>query len=169
MESPAETNDLRYRLAVDTDLHKVYDLYMDQSSNAYLTYDFMDKMEFEKIYNELLPTSTLYVVEMDDSVIASYRLIPKTDRQAHIVYLGGFVVDHSVQGRGIGSKILDHIKHQAAKEGKKRIELTVDINNDAALKLYKKTGFEIEGRIRHSYKINPGNRYLDEYLMGMIL
>ncbi len=169
MESPADTIDLRYRLAVDTDLHKVYDLYMDKSSNAYLTYDFMDKLQFEKIYYELLPTNTLYVVETESGVIASYRLIPKADRQAHIIYLGGFVVDHSVQGRGIGSRILDHIKQKAANEGKKRIELTVDINNEAALKLYKKTGFEIEGRIRNSYKINPGNQYLDEYLMGIIL
>lgn len=169
MNSQQETNELRYRCAVGADIDTVYDLYMDQSSNAYLTYDFMDKMEFEKIYNELLPTNTLYVVETNEGVIASYRLIPKKDRQAHIVYLGGFVVDSAMQGRGIGSKILNHIKYVVANEGKKRIELTVDINNEAALRLYQKVGFEIEGRIRNSYKISPGNRYLDEYLMGMIL
>lgn len=169
MQSPSEISELGYRLAEQRDFDKVYDLYMDQSSNAYLTYDYMDKGDFRKIYNDILLAKTLFVVELEGNVIASYRLIPKTDRQAHIVYLGGFVVDRSLQGKGIGSKVLNHIKDNVAAEGKRRVELTVDVNNEAAIKLYKKTGFEIEGRVRNSYKVNPGNRYLDEYLMGLIL
>ena len=54
-------------------------------------------------------------------------------------------------------------------QGKTRIELTVDIENKPAIKLYEKIGFVIEGRVRNSYKRFPENRYLDEYLMGLIL
>jgi putative acetyltransferase len=96
-------------------------------------------------------------------------LIPKKDRQAHTIYLGGFVVDHFMKGKGIGTKILSYIMQLAANEGKTRIELTVDTENIAAITLYQKMGFVIEGRIRNSYMRLPENRYFDEYIMGLIL
>lgn len=169
MDVQSETFQLHYRLALDKDVDILYDLYMDDVSNPYLTYDHMDKNEFERIYHELLPTKTLYVVEADDKVIASYRLIPKSDRQAHTIYLGGFVVNHSLKGKGLGSKILEHIKNMATTEGVKRIELTVDLENEGAIRLYSKTGFVIEGHIRKSYKRSSTERYYDEYLMGLLL
>ncbi|MBC7827814.1 MAG: GNAT family N-acetyltransferase [Chitinophagaceae bacterium] len=160
---------MKHRLAIEKDIDFVYDLYMDEVSNPYLTYDPMSKKEFENIYYELLPENTLYIVEIDDRVIASYRLIPKKDRQAHIFYIGGFVVNHAMKGKGFGSKILSHIKDFATKHGKKRIELTVDIENEPAIKLYSKIGFMIEGRIRNSYKRSTTNKYYDEYFMGLTL
>ena len=74
-----------------------------------------------------------------------------------------------MKGRGIGTKILNHIIQLVGNEGKTRIELTVDTENEKAIKLYEKIGFVIEGRIRNSYKRFPENRYFDEYLMGLIL
>ena len=169
MELSRGTLNLNHRLAIEKDMDSIYDLYMDEVSNPYLTYDPMNKKDFEKIYHGLLPENTLYVVEVNNQVIASYRLIPKKDRQAHTLYLGGFVVNHTMKGKGIGGKILSYIKDSAAKEGKKRIELTVDIQNEAAINLYKKIGFMIEGHIRNSYKRSTTNRYYDEYLMGLTL
>ena len=34
--------------------------------------------------------------------------------------------------------------------------------------LYKKIGFEIEGRIRNSYRLSATEQFYDEYLMGLI-
>jgi RimJ/RimL family protein N-acetyltransferase len=169
MDLPPESFDLEYRLATHSDFNSVYDLYMDRVSNPYLTYDHMTREEFESIYEELLDTKTLYIVESNQRVVASYRLTPKTDRQAHTIYLGGFVVSHSMKGKGIGTTILNHIKKSSVDDGKMRIELTVDINNENAINLYKKVGFIIEGRIRKSYRRSATNVYYDEYLMGLIL
>jgi putative acetyltransferase len=169
MSFPSKSPDLNYRLGAPEDMDAVYDLYMNEQSNPYLTYDHMDKEEFEKIYNDLLPMDTLYVAEIEGQVIGSYRLIPKTHRQADTVYLGGFVVDPSFKGQGVGSKMLNHIKETAIDEGKKRIELTVDVENEPAIHLYKKIGFLIEGRIRMSYKRSSTGKHYDEYLMGLIL
>ena len=169
MSDTTNNPDLKYRLASESDLEPVYQLYMDEASNPYLTYDPMDRQSFEKIFIGLVPTGTLYVVEMAGKVIGSYRLIPKLDRQAHTIYLGGFVVAGSMKGRGIGSKILRHIAQVAEKEGKTRIELTVDTENKPAISLYQKIGFVIEGRIRNSYRRLPEHRYFDEFLMGLLL
>lgn len=163
------SKDLVHRLASLQDLNAVYDLYMDESSNSYLTYDPMDRPEFRKIYDELLKTETLFVVEENGEIIATYRLIPKENRQAHTVYLGGFVIKSGLKGRGIGTRVLTHVKNNAASEGIKRIELTVDLKNEPAINLYKKIGFEIEGIVRMSYKLKATGQYYDEYLMGLIL
>jgi RimJ/RimL family protein N-acetyltransferase len=165
----SELDSLTYRPVSEKDFDAVYDLYMDGASNSYLTYDPMDKIAFGPIFHKVLATNTLYVAELNKEVIATYRLIPKTDRQADTIYLGGFSVKPSLKGKGFGTKILTHIKNEAAQQGKKRIELTVDIANETAINLYKKTGFEIEGHIRMSYKRSDTGAYYDEYLMGLIL
>lgn len=158
-----------HRLASGRDIDSVYDLYMEETSNPYLTYDPMDRNAFRSIYAELLKSQTLYVVQADNEVIAVYRLIPKTDRQAHTIYLGGFTIKKELQGKGLGTQILVHIKNTAMQRNKTRIELTVDINNIAAIRSYKKIGFEIEGIVRKSYRLSSTNQYYDEYLMGLIL
>lgn len=168
MDSAGEI-DIKHRFATAADFDSIFDLYMDSASNPYLTYDPMDKDEFKKIYEELIPSNTLYIAELDGKVAGTYRLIPKKDRQAHIIYLGGFAVSHSMKGKGIGSKILDHIAYISENEGRKRIELTVDVDNEPAINLYTKMGYAIEGRIRNSYRRNQENRYFDEYLMGKLL
>ena len=80
---------LNIRLASQQDVDAVFDLYMDDVANPSLTYDPMDRESFKSLYIELLPTATLFVVEMAGKVIGTFRLIPKKDRQAHTIYLGG--------------------------------------------------------------------------------
>ncbi len=48
-----------------------------------------------------------------------------------------------------------------------RLELGVMAHNTAAIALYKKQGFEIEGTRKHAYVIN--DHYVDEYYMAKIL
>jgi len=158
-----------HRLASSRDFDSIYDLFMEESANPYLTYDPMGKEDFTVIYNQLLKTETLFVVENEGVIIATYRLIPKTDRQAHTVYLGSFTIKKDQQGKGLGKKILENIKAYAAEQHKIRIELTVDINNAGAIALYKKSGFEVEGQVRKSYRLSATNEYYDEYLMSVLL
>ena len=157
-----------HRLAEEKDFSAVYGLYMDTTSNPYLTYDPMPEEDFRPVYNDLLRTGTLYVVEDEKEIISTYRLIPKTARQEHTLYLGSFTVKTSLQGKGFGSKILAQILNGAAAKGKIRVELTVDIHNAPAIALYKKCGFEIEGKVRKSYKLSSTNEYRDEYLMAWV-
>lgn len=158
-----------HRLASLHDFDCIYDMYMEESANPYLTYDPMSKQEFEKIYGELLKTETVFVAENEGTIISTYRLIPKTDRQAHTVYLGSFTIKKDFQGKGFGKKILEDIKAYLSRQHKIRIELTVDLNNTPAITLYKKAGFEIEGHIRKSYTLSATSEYYDEYLMAVLL
>jgi L-phenylalanine/L-methionine N-acetyltransferase len=160
---------MHHRLATLSDYDFIYRIYMDDTGNKYLTYDPMDKAAFMPIYEDLLASQTLYVVEEDGRLIGTYRLIPKHYRQAHTVYLGSLGIDPFFKGKGNGFAILEEMKENVRREGRSRIELTVDLDNDAAVHLYKKAGFVIEGVVRHSYKLRTTNQFYDEYLMAVLL
>jgi L-phenylalanine/L-methionine N-acetyltransferase len=167
---PLQMNmDLNYRLAETRDLQNVYGLYMHPASNAFLTYDPMPVETFHAVYVSLLAEKNLFVVDLQSELIATYRLIKKTHRQSHIAYLGGFSVKDSMKGKGIGFMVLQHIKQEAQAQFCSRIELTVDTENHPAINLYRKVGFEIEGKLKNNYRLASSGKFYDEYIMALLL
>lgn len=71
------------------------------------------------------------------------------------------------RGKGIGEKLFNELFNWANENNIKRLELTVVCENEIAIKLYKKLGFEIEGINRKS--MMKDNNYFDEYYMAKIL
>ncbi|ANE49162.1 GNAT family N-acetyltransferase [Flavisolibacter tropicus] len=157
------------RLAQPSDFDFIYDIYMDEEANPQLTFDPMGREAFKTIYDGLLQTHTLYVAEEDGERVGTYRLIPKQYRQAHILYLGSFGVQPTDKGKGYGYRILEEIKQRSKEQGFLRLELTVEVNNDRAIHVYQKAGFEMEGRIRKSSRLDSTGDYYDEYLMAILL
>jgi RimJ/RimL family protein N-acetyltransferase len=82
----------------------------------------------------------------------------------HVATLDTFVAaDH--RGRGIGTALMEEAMTWARKHGLERVELSVYPHNEAALALYRRFGFEQEGRlVRHSKK---SYGYEDEILMAV--
>lgn len=68
--------------------------------------------------------------------------------------------------QGIGKKLFALLEKWAAENDLARLELTVIKDNETALHLYKKRGFEIEGVKRHS--IFSNGEYRDEYYMAKL-
>lgn len=50
-------------------------------------------------------------------------------------------------GKGVGQQLLNFAEQKAKESGFSKLSLTVVQDNDAALKLYQKMGFEIVGEI----------------------
>ena len=71
------------------------------------------------------------------------------------------------RGQGIGSLFFEQLEKWAAENGISRMELTVECTNTAAIRLYEKSGFKIEGTRLRSMKVN--GCFVDEYYMGYIL
>lgn len=70
-------------------------------------------------------------------------------------------------GAGIGSKLLVAVLDRADNWlNLKRIEIEEYTDNEAALKLYKKLGFEVEGTCRmYAFR---NERFVDAYLMARV-
>lgn len=87
-------------------------------------------------------------------------------RRRHAASLGMAVRD-DVQGQGVGSALM-HAMLDLADNWLNivRLELVTWTDNEAALALYKKAGFVIEGTHRH-YAFRDG-QYVDAYALGRI-
>lgn len=70
------------------------------------------------------------------------------------------------RGQGAGSEFLRRLDAWARENGLTRLELTVMCHNAAALRLYQKNSFEIEGRARRSLMVDGAP--VDEYYMAKL-
>ena len=55
------------------------------------------------------------------------------------------------------------------KENIRRIDLYAEADNPIAINFYKKTGFQLEGVLKKYFKREDENKYVDEYVMALIL
>jgi len=112
----------------------------------------------EKQYESLILNS--------DSTILSLALI--AERQAGSATVGfliaqhvgpeweleNIVVDREIQGKGIGTQLLNELLNHAKQVNSEAVFLEVRESNEAAKGLYEKLGFQAGGR-RKSYYNNP--------------
>lgn len=77
----------------------------------------------------------------------------------------GIMVHADYQGEGIGKALLEKVLDLADNWLMLvRVELTVFVENERAVKLYKSLGFEMEGTKKYAAIRN--GKYADEYLMA---
>ena len=87
-------------------------------------------------------------------------------RQAHSIYIAMGVLQAWV-GRGIGRSLLEALEGWAQSNGLHRLELMVNYNNERAIRLYEKFGFEREGVKRHALRVD--GRYIDAFYMAKLI
>ena len=85
---------------------------------------------------------------------------------AHVGILGMGLLP-AYRGRGLGLTLIQRTLAAARQSGFHRVELTVRPENANAAALYRKVGFELEGRLRDDVQID--GVYSDLLVMGMLL
>jgi RimJ/RimL family protein N-acetyltransferase len=111
--------------------------------------------------------STILVAEADGKLVG-YLVARggRARRNKHTVYVAiGVLAQY--RGKGVGTMLLTELECWARNHHIHRLELTVVADNQRALALYRKMGFEQEGVKRHSLQIN--GKYVDEYYMAKLL
>ena len=108
-----------------------------------------------------------FVAEIDNKVVGLVTLmVHGNQRKSHVGYIA-IMVNSDFHGKGVGYKLMDKVIDIADNELKlKRLELSAFKENERAINLYKKFGFEIEGTMRMSALRN--GIYSDEYSMSRI-
>ncbi len=109
-------------------------------------------------------------------LVAEYegQLVGHAFLQSHALMSLRHVADLNIavhlgwQKKGVGTKLLHQIIECAKQAGDiEKIELNVRASNTAAISLYKKLGFEEEGRLKNRVKVQ--NFYIDDIIMGLDL
>lgn len=124
-----------------------------------------EKEFLQNIQSSILEKIFLFEIENKIVGMCSIEGINKI-RIKHRVDLA-ITVLKNYWGNKIGEKLIDYAIQYCKSNCIKKIELTVRIDNERALKLYKKFGFEIEGEIKNFIYLN-GN-YYNCYYMGLLL
>jgi len=110
----------------------------------------------------------LLVAEVDGRVIgnAGLHATSRSPRRRHAGSIGMSVIDQ-FQGKGVGSALMTAILDIADNWlNYRRLELTVYTDNERAIELYRKFGFEMEGTLReYSYR---NGEYVDAYTMARL-
>lgn len=90
------------------------------------------------------------VAERAGAILGAAGLWRSIGRRAHCGLIG-IGVDQAHQRRGIGRALMNAlIDYSDNWIGLRRLELTVNVDNEGAIALYRSLGFEIEGRERQS-------------------
>lgn len=84
-----------------------------------------------------------------------------THQKTWIVDVG---VHPNAQDKGVGTALLTAIKLLAAEQGIHKLSLRVLSTNPAAIQLYQKNGFEIEGRLKDEFWMDA--QFVDDLLMA---
>lgn len=124
-----------------------------------------EKEFLQNMQNSILEKMFLCEIENKIVGICSIEGVNKI-RIKHRVDLA-ITVLKNYWGNKIGEKLIDYAIEYCKSNSIKKIELTVRIDNERALKLYKKFGFEIEGEIKKF--IYFGGNYYNCYFMGLLL
>ncbi|MCY8038427.1 GNAT family N-acetyltransferase [Bacillus paralicheniformis] len=110
----------------------------------------------------------VFVCAADDGSLVGYVAavrgqVQRTRHRAHII-IG---IRQTYIGQGIGVKLFQALEKWACEEKLHRLELTVMTHHTAAVRLYKKMGFIIEGTKKHALKVK--GQYVDEYVMSKLI
>ncbi|WP_343045278.1 GNAT family N-acetyltransferase [Piscibacillus halophilus] len=134
------------------------------SGERHWTVDMQEKM-IQKINSE--KRSNLFIAEEEHDLLG-YLIIRggSATKNKHVasIVIG---IKECARGKGIGTRLFQKMEEWAIKVQLHRLELTVIVENKAAVNLYKKMGFEIEGVKKDSLKL--GERYVDEYYMAKLI
>ncbi|MBB3133399.1 putative acetyltransferase [Rhizobium pisi] len=112
------------------------------------------------------PGALNLVVTLNGKIVGSCGLNRLAGRRQHVASIGMGVHD-DFTGRGFGRVLLGAMVDAADDWlDVKRLELTVYTDNDVAIRLYEKFGFEKEGLLR-SFGYRAG-QYVDAYTMARL-
>jgi len=124
---------------------------------------------FAQKIEKLAETGCYLVAERDDAIAGHALLEPLAPLQAleHVRTLT-IVVHPGHTGLGVGAALMSALLYWASTAGVEKIELRVRAGNEPALHLYKKFGFEEEGRLRRRIRL-PDGADLDDICMARFL
>jgi L-phenylalanine/L-methionine N-acetyltransferase len=169
MEKIAFKKEIRVRHAEPDDFRSIHEIYSCPKAYAgTLQLPYPSLETWRKRLAEPLEGRYNLVAVVDGRVVGQLGLhtFPNRPRRRHAATLGMGVHD-DWQGRGIGSALLAACVEMADNWLQlTRLELEVYVDNEPAIRLYERFGFEREGRLRqHAFR---DGRYVDSYQMSRL-
>jgi ribosomal protein S18 acetylase RimI-like enzyme len=117
-------------------------------------------------FNDRTQPEHVLVAEADGAV-AGYVMLHQSiplPSHGHVLEVNGLAVDPEQQGRGIGRRLMEEAKADAARRGARKLSLRVLAPNATARRLYESCGFTIEGILVGEFLLD--GQLVDDVLMA---
>lgn len=89
----------------------------------------------------LLFTKPMAIVHLANNMTKTSEEVEDNEDYAELYSIGTIAV---VQGKGIGTKLMERLEVRLKKQGVEKVSLTTDyVDNDSTLSFYKKNGYEV--------------------------
>jgi len=159
---------IKIRRAESKDAKSIQAIY--ECPNAYsntLQLPMPSSDDWEKRFQNIPEHVFPYVALLNNEIVGNLALVICTNpRRRHVASFGMGVKD-DMQGKGVGKALLEAAVNLADNWlNLKRIEITAYVDNERAINLYKKFGFEIEGESK-AFAFRNGH-YVNVYHMARI-
>ncbi|MEY7851990.1 N-acetyltransferase family protein [Natrarchaeobius sp. A-rgal3] len=129
------------------DLVDVYDAYPERHRSMGLPP--IGRERIETWLERLVERGTALVAVNDGRVVGHAAYAPSSSAEAHMVVF----VDPAFHGRGIGTELCRHVVATAADAGHDALLLDVGGENERALSLYRRLGFETIDRSGNDFRM----------------
>jgi len=160
---------LTIREAIETDATAIKNIVNNIAAEKYYIVPESSREDWDEAIREITNRKGLIIVaQVNDRTVGMAHLVRgKLEKNNRVGFLGIAILKES-RGMSIGTTMMNHIIGWAEKQkGLEKISLTVFSTNKAAINLYRKFGFKIEGVSERQYKIE--GKYVDDITMGKFL
>lgn len=157
------------READEDDAAAVKNVVSSVASEKYYVVPERSREDWDEAIREIKKRKGLVIIALvDGETVGMAHLVPgKFEKNNHVGFLGISILK-DFRRMGVGTAMMDYLMDWARQQKRlEKISLSVFSTNEAAIKLYNKFGFEIEGRSKRQYKME--GRYIDELIMGKFL
>ena len=166
--------EIEYSEALEIDAKKIIDyLTIVAKETDNLTFGIEDciinEVEEMNLIKEIHddPNSTMIVAKDQEKIVGIASMTGNNNsRLKHRANIGVSVLKE-YWNQGIGTNLMSVLIGYAVEAGIEIIDLEVVTDNEKAIALYEKFGFEIIGTYENYMKVN--NRYMDVYIMNLYL
>ncbi|WP_075618470.1 GNAT family N-acetyltransferase [Paenisporosarcina indica] len=100
--------------------------------------DTQDEVHTMIDFNESNPTRHIFVAKVDNEVVGTVTAV----EEGQNLWVTALATDPAHQGKGVGSALLAFAQAEGKRRACQSVMLDVEIDNDKALSVYKKAGFQ---------------------------
>ena len=156
---------MQIREAIESDFEDIWPIFHEivSAGETYAYPPNTTKQEAKRLWMQL-PRKT-YVAEDMDGIAGSYYIKTNQEGPGSHVCNCGYMVSSKAQGKGVATSMCRHSQEVAIELGYKAMQFNfVAESNDGAVRLWKKLGFDIVGRLPGAFK-HPAQGYIDALVM----
>ena len=119
------------------------------------TYPYSPAITEEETYQAWIeqPTATCIATDRESDVAGSYYIKPNQPGLGGHVCNCGYIVGENARGRGVASAMCEHSQREAITHGFKAMQYNLVVStNEAAVRLWKKQGFDVIGTLPGAFR-----------------